>query len=224
MGTVLIDILTTALQAAIAVAILFGLTWLIWKKPLSQCSALEITCFVASGASAAILALQGNYAKAVTAILVFMLVPYAFSLLKSRVSRAHVNPGAPLLLVENGAVQKNNLKKAGINEAELFIKCKRQGARVQDIEFAVLEPGGNLYIQMPEGAEPATKTGVAPYWGLSLNMIIEGKIIQEHLSIADRDINWILDELKRQNINDVHQVLLAYFDAANQFFVHTYQK
>ncbi len=218
------QILSAATQAAIAVAILFLLSWLTGKKKLSQYSIFELACLAASGASAAILAYAGEYAKTVTAILIFTLIPFIYSVIVNK-TRTQEETDAPLLLVQNGNIQKSNLKKAGINEAELVMKCKSQGVRIQDIEFAVLESGGSLHVQMPKGAEPAENSGsAAPYWGLSLNMIIDGKIVQEHLSIAERDINWILDELKSRDIYDVHQVLLAYFDAAGQFFVHTYRK
>ncbi|MEI6102137.1 MAG: YetF domain-containing protein, partial [Eubacteriales bacterium] len=86
--------------------------------------------------------------------------------------------------------------------------------------------GGNLHIQK-EKSPPVRSfqtPGQTQSLGLSLNIIIQGRIIPEHLSIAEQDINWILDELKRQNIYDVHDVLLAYFDSSNQFFVHPFQK
>jgi len=59
-----------------------------------------------------------------------------------------------------------------------------------------------------------------PRRGLALNIIIDGKFIQEHLSIAHKDINWILDELKTRNV-DINDVLLAYFDCDDAFFLHS---
>ena len=58
------------------------------------------------------------------------------------------------------------------------------------------------------------------YKGLCLVIIIDGKIIQEHLSMSGKGIHWILDELKKQNIPDIQTVLLAYFDSDDQFIVH----
>lgn len=84
-------------------------------------------------------------------------------------------------------------------------------------------PAGRLKKSKGPQVPPVRPFAPRPRGGLALNIIIDGKIIQTHLSIAEKDINWILDELRSQNLS-VKDVMLAYFDADDQFFVHTFNR
>lgn len=90
-------------------------------------------------------------------------------------------------------------------------------------DSAGLRPAGRRPQESKEPAMAARPFAPRPRRGLALNIIIDGKIIQEHLSISHKDINWILNELKNRNIHS-HEVLLAYFDCDDEFFVYVHKE
>jgi uncharacterized membrane protein YcaP (DUF421 family) len=59
-----------------------------------------------------------------------------------------------------------------------------------------------------------------PYKGLCINLIIDGKILYDHLSVAKKNQVWLINELKNQSINSPDDVLLAYLDTADILKCH----
>ncbi len=61
--------------------------------------------------------------------------------------------GRPTVLIHGGHVQRANLAKELISEAELKLVAHRQGYELKDVEECVLEAGGTFYIRPKEGKE-----------------------------------------------------------------------
>ena len=219
------EIWQTVLQSLFAVAILFGLTRLMGKKQVSQLTIFDYVVGITIGSIAKVIAVDAQFTKGITSLVLFALFPIIISLisLKSRKAQKFLD-GIPAILIENGKIVKENLKKTRFTINQLLEECRIKDVfDITEIEFAILETNGKISIQKKSQNQTLTPKDMnlpTAYKGLCLNIIIDGKIIQEHLSISDRDINWILDELKNQNISDIRNVLLAYFDSNNQFIVH----
>jgi len=59
----------------------------------------------------------------------------------------HIVEGEPDALIEHGVIQQDRLKKELLTKAELETAAHRQGfASLQEIERAVIEPGGTLFF------------------------------------------------------------------------------
>jgi len=59
----------------------------------------------------------------------------------------HIVEGEPDALIEHGVIQEDRLKKELLTKAELVTAAHRQGfASLQEIERAVIEPGGTLFF------------------------------------------------------------------------------
>jgi uncharacterized membrane protein YcaP (DUF421 family) len=56
--------------------------------------------------------------------------------------------GSPTVLIENGKIRRKELAKELLTESELLTVCHRQGfADVDEVQTAVLEPGGTFFMK-----------------------------------------------------------------------------
>jgi uncharacterized membrane protein YcaP (DUF421 family) len=59
--------------------------------------------------------------------------------------------GAPILLIEKGELQEQNLKRLLIDKKELVAVCRRQGVkRLSDVDTATLETSGSISVFLRE--------------------------------------------------------------------------
>jgi len=58
------------------------------------------------------------------------------------------------------------------------------------------------------------------YEGLCTNIIIDGKIIEEHLQSINKDSIWLQTQLNSHGIVSPLTVLLAYVDTAGTLHIH----
>ncbi len=86
----------------------------------------------------------GGLIGAATLLLVnYMVVRFLFS----HEHLEHIVEGEPDALIENGVIREDRLKKELLTRAELETAAHRQGfAGLQDIERAVIEPGGTIFL------------------------------------------------------------------------------
>jgi len=68
----------------------------------------------------------------------------------------------PVLLIDDGEVQRWALKGLGISELDLFAELRRQGVGdpSDDVEWAEIRTGGAIDYQLKPKAEPATKANI----------------------------------------------------------------
>jgi uncharacterized membrane protein YcaP (DUF421 family) len=168
---------------------------------------------------------DAQYTKGITSLILFTLFPIILSLISLKSRKAQkILDGIPNILIQNGKIVKENLKKTKFTINKLLEECRIKDVfDITEVEFAILETNGQISIQKKSQHQPATPKDMnipTSYKGLCLNVIIDGQIIEEHLEMANHDINWILDELKKKNVPDIRKVLLAYFDSCDQFIVH----
>ena len=56
--------------------------------------------------------------------------------------------------------------------------------------------------------------------GLCTNVVIDGRVIEEHLKALNLNVNWLHKELSQQNIDEHTEVLLAYVNTAGILHAH----
>jgi len=81
-------------------------------------------------------------------ILILMAVQYtlAFISLKSQSLRQLVD-GKPITIIKNGRVDEEIMRKQRYNYDDLLMQLREKNVRsIQDVEFAILEPNGELSV------------------------------------------------------------------------------
>lgn len=108
----------------------------------------------------------------------------------------HVVAGKPEFLAVRGKIDKKAMYKAQVTLSELVSAMRKEGiASVDKINYAVLEPDGNISIipfkDMPSQEEAENKNG------LQHMLIIDGKINKSELEAFGYSREWLEKRLKK---------------------------
>ncbi|MEZ4357751.1 MAG: DUF421 domain-containing protein [Eubacteriales bacterium] len=220
------ELFKTALKSLVSIIILFILTRIMGKKQISQLTFFDYVAGISIGSIAASFAVDPSvgYLRGITAIIIYAIFPITLSYFTLKSYRARkLLDGMPSVIIQNGKILENNLKKTKLNVNDLLEECRLKNAfNIADIEFAVLETNGKLSVQLKTEKQPLTPKDMdikTAYRGLCINVIIDGEIFDEHLTMSGKDRKWLIDELSSLGVFNYKNVLLAYIDANKELNV-----
>ena len=103
--------------------------------------------------------------------------------------------GKPVILIENGQLLQDNLRKTRITLDELSGHLREKDVLdIRSVQFAILETNGNLSVfpypkEKPASAKDAGVPTRKQY--LPLTIISDGKLLRENLRLAKKDEAWV---------------------------------
>ena len=205
----------TAVTALLSVAALFFLAKLMGNKQVSQMTMFDYVVGITIGSIAAEMATELETPEtALTALVVYGLIAVAISVLagKSLKFRSFVT-GKPLVLLENGVIYRDNLKKARLDLSEFLTYCRIQGwFDLNQIQTATLEHNGVVSFLPKEKHRPATPEdlGQAPKQSrIQIPFVMDGILLSENIRQAGKEDAWVYRALLRQGYREEKEVLLA---------------
>jgi uncharacterized membrane protein YcaP (DUF421 family) len=223
---IVLDNIDIIFRNLIAVGILFLVTLVIGKKLISQLNFFDFIVGITIGSIAAALSVDKTitYSHGIISLLIWGLIPLVVAKIALADIRARRSlDGVPTLLVQNGKILEDNLKKEKYHVNDLLEELRLKGVfNIADLNFAILETSGQISVQLKPEKQPVTVSDLnlsATHQGLCANLIIDGRILYQHLKLVNRDETWLREELKKQNIEDVGQVLLASMDGNGNLYI-----
>lgn len=210
---------------------LFILTKLMGNKEMSQLTMFDYIIGITIGSIAAEMAtsLESDFFQPLVAMIIYAFVSILISIFsyKSLKFRRFVS-GPSLVLLDNGKIYMNNLKKAKIDINEFLMQVRINGFfNLNDIQTAVLEINGKISFLPKEDKRPATPSdlNITPSpERVCVNIILDGIILKENLYYTGNDELWLQKQLVSQNITDISNVLLAFCDCKNNLSVYLKNK
>ncbi len=117
---------------------------------------------------------------------------------------------------------EDNLKKERYTADELLELLRRKDVfQVADVEFAVLEPTGDLSVLLKKENRPITPKDIGlktPNEKEPQTVIMDGVVLDEPLSTAGKNRRWLETELDKLNVS-IENVYLAQVDTYGQLTV-----
>ena len=108
--------------------------------------------------------------------------------------------GKPVILIENGHLLEQNLRRTRVNLDELSGHLRKEGVlAMEEVQFAILETNGSITV-FPYPPKPETQE--LPY-----TVISDGRILRDNLRLLGRDEQWLLKKLRGRSLT-VEGVLL----------------
>lgn len=213
-------IMNISLRSIVSVCVLFALTRLMGKKQISQLSFFDYVVGITIGSIAANFAIDPEmpYEYAIISLVIYALFPIVVSFITlNTMAGRRILGGTPTILIQNGKLIEKNLKKSKYNVNDILEECRMKGAfSISDVEFAILETSGQVSVLLKARKQPLTPENMnikVSGKGLSAELIIDGKIMHEHLALVKHDEKWLLEELNKMNIDSPKEVLLASLDS-----------
>ncbi len=103
--------------------------------------------------------------------------------------------GKPVILIENGRIIQNNLRRTRVSIDELMGHLREKDVLdVRAVQFAILETDGNLSVfPYPAEAPPSAKElGIHPKErSLPVTVVSDGCLLEENLQLTGRDEDWL---------------------------------
>ena len=212
------DYIKVVLVSLFSLLVLFVLAKIMGNKQVSQLTMFDYVIGISIGSIAAEMATElENPLKPLLAMVVYALSAYLISVItmKSMKLRRLIF-GRSVVLMKNGKIYRNNLKKSHIDLNEFLVQCRSDGYfDISAINTAILEPNGKISILPFPDKRPVTaedlKT-VPTQDNVFYNVIMDGEILKENLKSSSYDINWLKNELKTQGYKNEKDIFLAILD------------
>jgi uncharacterized membrane protein YcaP (DUF421 family) len=94
---------------------------------------------------------------------------------------------------------------------------------IQDVDYAVLEPNGQLSILKNPILESVTKKDMQVKAGnrayLPTEIIVDGKLVQKNLKELDLSNQWLNEQLKQSGANSAKEVFYAELQSDGSLFI-----
>lgn len=202
---------------------IFILTKLMGYRQMSQMSMFDYINGITIGSIAAEMAtsLDNDFTQPLIAMIVYALTAVFLSWTSTKSMKVRrMIEGKPLVLMNNGELYKENLKKAKIDVSEFLVQCRVNGYfDVSKLETAILEGDGKISFLPKASNRPLTPSdmNLSPEQDYMVaNVIIDGKIMEENLKHTGNDEKWLKKQIKAQGGNSIEDVLLATCDSSNK--------
>jgi len=128
--------------------------------------------------------------------------------------------GKPSILIEKGIIMESELRRERYNINDLLEQLRlKDYAKVDDIEYAILETCGQVSIIAKSQSKPPTRGDMGievEQERIPITIIIDGEINYLNLRISNLTMDWLNDELKTNNIKSEKQVFFAYITSDNK--------
>lgn len=220
------DLLHDTWQTAFIFVSLVIFTRILGNTQLGQLTFYEYVSGITIGSIAGSVASSepGKFLSHYYDLTLFVILTYLLSLvtIKSRPLRKLIE-GSPSMVIENGLINKKNMKEMRYDLDELNSQLREKGILdLSEVQYATIEPTGQLSIILKPDFQPLTKSDMnihLPNPTFPVELIMDGQVIQENLDKKNLTSNWLQTELTLRNIQSPDHVMYAVIDSKGQLFI-----
>lgn len=156
-------------------------------------------------------------------------ITFAYFSLKSKKLRDVVD-GSAELIIENGEIREQVMKRNRMNLDDLMVHLRQKNIKsIADVEFAVLEPTGQMSVFPKQEKQPLTRgdlklpkhkpVSTVTYSGLPIPLILDGKIRDEALQRIGQNKLWLKQMIRKHGIKKVEDVSFCSVDDLGHIFI-----
>ena len=214
-----------SLTTLLSLVVLFLLTKLMGAKQVSQMTMFDYVEGITIGSVAAELATNLDAPlNSLTALVLYGLAAVGISSWTSHsLTARRVLTGKPLVLLEDGVLYRDNLKKAKLDINEFLTFCRIVGwFDLNQLQTAILEHNGVVSFLPKETDRPATPSdlGQTPKKTVvQTPFIMDGRLLTGNIRQAGKEESWVHRALLRQGYREERDVLLALWDGGEKLTV-----
>ncbi len=221
------DIIKVVLTALLSAVSLFIITKIMGHKQMAQLDFFDYISGITIGSIAAELAteLEAPW-KPLIAMIIYGLISVTLSTITNKFPRTRkfIN-GLPMIIMNNGKIYRNNLKKAKLDLSEFMAMCRQAGYfNINSIQTAIFEYNGNLTILPVSDQRPVTPNDMnltLPPEFIYIEVIMDGHIMDKNLKKLGLDLTWLEKQIKAQGYHSAKEIVLGLCDQTNNLCLFT---
>lgn len=210
------DLFVLIIKSAGSIAVLFALTKILGKKQIGQLNLFDYVIGISIGNVVAEMSVNKEVAffDGVLTMVIYTLIAFTISYLTTKsISLRRFIGGTPVVIIENGKLIENSLKKVKFDISDLLEEARTNGYfEISEIEYAIMEANGKVSFLPKSKYKPLTPNDMKmkpAYKGLTANVILDGVIMDKNLKYVDKDRKWLIARLKKMGYADVEKLLLV---------------
>ena len=182
---------------------------LMGKKEVGQLSIVDLIVSILIAELIALSIQEDNKSIFISVIPILVLVGVqiliSFITLKNDKLR-YIIDGKPTIIIKNGKLNFTEMSKLRYSLDDLLTQLRLQGVKsIDKVKYAVLENNGNLSIFNDNSDYP-------------LPLILDGVIDYSVLKEIKKDYNWLINLLKKKNI-ELDEVFYAFYTNNKTFII-----
>ena len=207
---------------------LFVITKIMGKKQIAQLSFLDYVVGISLGSIAAEMSTDPDrpFYHFFIAMTIYLVLDIALTLIarKGTILKKFIR-GRPLILIEKGKINYDNLMKSKLDINDLLSLCRAKGYfDLRNVSYCIFETSGDVSI-LPEANAVLAKSAdvgvMPPPQGLSKDVIEDGKVVDDALTQIGKDRAWLFDKLNIREEKEAKQIALAtYYEETDELKVH----
>lgn len=220
--------LQVIVQSLLAIAVLFLITRFLGKRQLSQLSFFEYTIGIAIGnlAGGTSLDTEGHWYVGLIALVSWGLLAVLIQFLQIKSKKARdLLDSRSTMLIRNGKILEDNLKKEKLSNEELLTLLRSKDVfDLEQVEYAVVEPNGEVNVLLKKEYQPLTPSDYqlnVNKNSMSYEVILDGKIMHDSLRATGFSTRWLNRKLDEQGIKP-ENVFLAQLNSDGKLYVDEY--
>ena len=211
--------LNVVILGVVSFIVLFVLSRIMGYRAISELSFFDYVVGITIGSVAAEMStnIDMEWWKGVTAMVIYALLDVLFTVLSQKnVLARQIISGNPIILIYKGKIYKKNLKKARIELNDLLSSARSAGYfNIADVDYAIMETTGKISFQpvaLKRPLNPKDFNFAPQSEGLTINVIMDGKIMEDDLADAKIDKKDLIRRVRQQD-KDVKNIFLGIMDS-----------
>ncbi len=190
------------------------------KREIGQLSVIDlvVSIMIAELAVIAIESPKTSLFKTVLPMILLVIIQVTMSFLSLKNEKLrHLLDGKPSMLIDKGKINIKEMRRQRYNFHDLLSQLREKDiGRLQDVEFAILEPSGSLSVLKKEKQDGKKKDANSI---MPLPLILDGQVQEENLSKLNKTPLWLRQQLKKLGYDNIKNISYCSLDDYNTFFV-----
>ncbi|QQK81887.1 DUF421 domain-containing protein [Salicibibacter cibi] len=175
------------------------------KREVGELTILDFIVSIMIAEFAAMAVQEQSLIQGMVPILILACIQIGLAYVSLKSNRLRdVLDGEPTMIIQNGKIDEEAMRTQRYNFDDLLQHLRTQGiSNFTDVEYAVLEPSGDLsVIKKERGDDPNDIVYPLP-------MIIDGDIQHDHLQQIGLDAGKLMDKLQARGYTNVKSIALC---------------
>lgn len=218
----ILKVLLTSLLSAVS---LFLIAKVMGHKQMSQLDFFDYITGITIGSIAAELATElEKPLKPLLAMVVYGIITLLLTWITTKFpkSRKFIN-GTPTILMHNGKLFRQNLKKSKLDLSEFMVMCRQEGYfDLSQIHTAIFEFNGRLTVLPLSTQRPVNPEDLKlepPPASIQTEVIMDGRILGQNLQRLGLDEKWLQKQLENQGYKSPREIFLGICDDNHQLTI-----
>ncbi len=225
------EMLTTLIRTAIGFVLLLLLTRIIGNKQLGQLNVFTYISGIAIGNMAGDMIIHRDVTlpDAIGGMVIWGIFTLAVEFISLKSTKARVLlDGEPKIVIKKGQIEYETLRRERLNLDDLTMLLRTNEVfSVQDVEYAILEPNGELSVMKKAERENVTRKDMnivpAPILGIPSEIIADGKVVEQNLAELGLTRKSLDEKLKQAGVKNPSEVLYAELDSSGALHFQRYK-